>query len=72
MDVTIVYDRSDLVEATVGTVEKNLVEGAMLVVVVLLVLLGNWRAATHRRARHPAFLSLRRSAAWFRADGPAI
>jgi cobalt-zinc-cadmium resistance protein CzcA len=45
MDVTIVYERSDLVEATVGTVEKNLVEGAVLVVVVLLVLLGNWRAA---------------------------
>jgi cobalt-zinc-cadmium resistance protein CzcA len=45
MDVTIVYERSDLVEATVGTVEKNLVEGAVLVIVVLLVLLGNWRAA---------------------------
>lgn len=45
MDVTVVYERSDLVEATVGTVEKNLVEGAILVVVVLLVLLGNWRAA---------------------------
>jgi cobalt-zinc-cadmium resistance protein CzcA len=45
MDVTIVYERSDLVEATVSTVEKNLVEGAILVVVVLLVLLGNWRAA---------------------------
>lgn len=45
MDITIVYERSDLVEATVGTVEKNLVEGAVLVVVVLLVLLGNWRAA---------------------------
>jgi cobalt-zinc-cadmium resistance protein CzcA len=45
MDITTVYERSDLVEATVGTVEKNLVEGAVLVVVVLLVLLGNWRAA---------------------------
>lgn len=45
MDITIVYERSDLVEATVGTVEKNLVEGAVLVVVVLLGLLGNWRAA---------------------------
>jgi heavy metal efflux system protein len=45
MDVTVVYERSDLVEATVGTVEKNLVEGALLVIVVLLVLLGNWRAA---------------------------
>lgn len=45
MDVTIVYERSDLVEATVQTVEKNLLEGAVLVVVVLLLLLGNWRAA---------------------------
>ena len=45
MDVTVVYERSDLVEATVGTVEKNLVEGAVFVMVVLLVLLGNWRAA---------------------------
>lgn len=40
-----VYDRSDLVDRTIGTVEKNLFEGAVLVVVVLLVLLGNWRAA---------------------------
>ncbi|MHB1081643.1 MAG: efflux RND transporter permease subunit [Prosthecobacter sp.] len=45
MDLTVVYERSDLVEATVGTVEKNLVEGAVLVIVLLLVLLGNWRAA---------------------------
>lgn len=40
-----VYDRSVLVEATIGTVEKNLAEGAMLVIVVLLALLGNIRAA---------------------------
>ncbi|BBC72642.1 cation transporter [Altererythrobacter sp. B11] len=40
-----VYDRSKLVEATVGTVEKNLAEGALLVVVVLFLLLGNIRAA---------------------------
>ncbi|MBB5034430.1 efflux RND transporter permease subunit [Prosthecobacter vanneervenii] len=45
MDVKVVYERSDLVEATVGTVEKNLLEGAVLVIVVLLALLGNWRAA---------------------------
>jgi cobalt-zinc-cadmium resistance protein CzcA len=43
--VNTVYDRSKLVEATVGTVEKNLAEGAMLVIVVLFVLLGNFRAA---------------------------
>jgi cobalt-zinc-cadmium resistance protein CzcA len=39
------YDRSDLVNRTIGTVEKNLAEGALLVVVVLFALLGNWRAA---------------------------
>ncbi|MGP1718704.1 MAG: CusA/CzcA family heavy metal efflux RND transporter [Methylophilus sp.] len=38
-------DRSQLVIATISTVSKNLVEGALLVVVVLFVLLGNWRAA---------------------------
>ena len=39
------YDRSDLVNATIGTVEKSLFEGALLVVVVLMFMLGNWRAA---------------------------
>jgi cobalt-zinc-cadmium resistance protein CzcA len=39
------YDRAELVGQTIGTVEKNLFEGAVLVVVVLLLLLGNWRAA---------------------------
>jgi heavy metal efflux system protein len=40
-----VYDRTRLVDATVRTVEKNLVEGAALVVAVLLLVLGNLRAA---------------------------
>jgi len=39
------YDRSILIDRTIATVQKNLVEGAILVVVVLLLLLGNWRAA---------------------------
>ncbi|HUS36871.1 MAG TPA: CusA/CzcA family heavy metal efflux RND transporter [Verrucomicrobiae bacterium] len=39
------YDRSELVGRTIGTVEKNLFEGAVLVVFVLLAMLGNWRAA---------------------------
>lgn len=39
------YDRSELVDRTVATVKKNLFEGAVLVVVVLLLMLGNWRAA---------------------------
>ena len=40
-----VYDRTTLVDATIETVKKNLFEGAVLVIVVLLVLLGNIRAA---------------------------
>ena len=39
------YDRSDLVDRTIHTVAKNLFEGAILVVVILLAFLGNWRAA---------------------------
>ncbi|MEY9555376.1 CzcA family heavy metal efflux pump [Bradyrhizobium japonicum] len=40
-----VYDRTHLVEATIETVEKNLVEGAALVIAVLFLILGNIRAA---------------------------
>jgi len=40
-----VYDRTVLVDRTIRTVETSLFEGAILVVVVLLVMLGNWRAA---------------------------
>lgn len=39
------YNRSDLVNATLGTVEHNLLTGATLVVVILLLLVGNVRAA---------------------------
>jgi cobalt-zinc-cadmium resistance protein CzcA len=45
MVLSTVYDRSELVDRTIGTVRKNLFEGAVLVVVVLMLLLGNWRAA---------------------------
>ncbi|MEN5390068.1 CusA/CzcA family heavy metal efflux RND transporter [[Pseudomonas] hibiscicola] len=40
-----VYDRTALVDRTIGTVSKNLIEGALLVVVVLFLLLGNVRAS---------------------------
>ncbi|UTF60640.1 efflux RND transporter permease subunit [Gilvimarinus sp. DA14] len=40
-----VYDRTTLVDKTIATVQTNLLEGALLVVVVLFVLLGNMRAA---------------------------
>jgi cobalt-zinc-cadmium resistance protein CzcA len=39
------YDRTTLVDKTISTVQKNLLEGALLVVVVLFALLGNFRAA---------------------------
>jgi cobalt-zinc-cadmium resistance protein CzcA len=40
-----VYDRTVLVEKAIATVQKNLVEGALLVVVILFLFLGNMRAA---------------------------
>ena len=43
--VKAIYDRTTLVEKTIKTVEKNLAEGALLVIVVLFLLLGNFRAA---------------------------
>ncbi|MBN7796461.1 efflux RND transporter permease subunit [Parahaliea mediterranea] len=43
--VEAVYDRTTLVDKTIATVQKNLLEGALLVVVVLFLLLGNIRAA---------------------------
>lgn len=45
MVLTTVYNRSDLVNATLGTVEHNLALGAALVVLILLLLIGNFRAA---------------------------
>ena len=39
------YNRTSLVDKTIATVQKNLAEGALLVIVVLFLLLGNWRAA---------------------------
>ena len=39
------YDRTVLVDKAIATVQKNLVEGALLVVVILFLLLGNLRAA---------------------------
>ncbi|UXC39032.1 CusA/CzcA family heavy metal efflux RND transporter [Cupriavidus gilardii] len=40
-----VYDRTRLVDKAIATVKKNLLEGAVLVIVVLFVFLGNIRAA---------------------------
>lgn len=37
-------DRTELVGRAIGTVKKNLIEGALIVLFVLILLLGNWRA----------------------------
>ncbi|MDP4639655.1 MAG: CusA/CzcA family heavy metal efflux RND transporter [Pseudomonadales bacterium] len=42
---TAVYDRTKLVDKTLTTVQTNLAEGALLVIVILFLLLGNLRAA---------------------------
>jgi cobalt-zinc-cadmium resistance protein CzcA len=44
VEIDVVYDRSVLVEATLRTVATNLIEGAALVIIVLLLLLGSVRA----------------------------
>ncbi len=43
--VDAVYNRTTLVDRTIATVQKNLLEGALLVLVVLMLMLGNLRAA---------------------------
>ncbi|WP_177734621.1 efflux RND transporter permease subunit [Flavobacterium inviolabile] len=37
-------DRTKLVNKAISTVEKNLIEGALIVIFILVLLLGNWRA----------------------------
>lgn len=44
VEIDTYYDRTDLVRKTIGTVATNLTEGAILVIAVLFVLLGNLRA----------------------------
>lgn len=45
VEVKTVLNRTNLVNRTIGTVEKNLTEGALLVIAVLFLVLGNIRAA---------------------------
>ena len=44
IEVQVVYDRTELVDHVIGTVQKNLFEGGLLVVAVLFIFLGNLRA----------------------------
>jgi cobalt-zinc-cadmium resistance protein CzcA len=45
VDINPLYDRTKLVDETIRTVATNLIEGALLVIVILFLLLGNWRGA---------------------------
>jgi len=45
MEVNVFYDRSDLIERAVGTVESALLEATILVVLLLLLFLGDFRAS---------------------------
>ena len=45
VEVLPVYDRTKLVDKAIATVQKNLTEGALLVIAVLFLFLGNLRAA---------------------------
>ncbi|MEO0453568.1 MAG: CusA/CzcA family heavy metal efflux RND transporter [Verrucomicrobiota bacterium] len=45
VEIRTVYDRSDVVRATIRTVRSNLLEGAALVIAILFLMLGNIRAA---------------------------
>lgn len=58
IEAKVVLDRGVLVDATVRTVAKNLAEGALLVVAVLFLLLGNIRAALITAAVIPVTMLL--------------
>jgi len=45
IQINTVYDRSELVDETINTVNENIIAGAVLVIIVLLLLVGNVRAA---------------------------
>lgn len=45
VELTVVYSRSDLVDATISTVWHNIIVGASLVIIILFLLVGNIRAA---------------------------
>ncbi len=64
LSVHVVYDRTALVDRTIATVRKNLLEGAALVVVVLLMMLGNFRAALITAAIIPIVMLLTSIGMW--------
>ncbi len=59
IEVTAVYDRTELVDQVIDTVRRNLFEGGLLVVAVLFLFLGNLRAGLIVAAGHPAVDAVR-------------
>ncbi len=67
---TAVYNRTKLVDATIHTVSMNLIEGAVLVIAVLFLLLGNFRAALITALAIPlAMLATASGMLWSRVSG---
>jgi heavy metal efflux system protein len=62
--VHVVYDRTSLVDQVLDTVRRNLVEGALLVIAVLFLFLGNFRAALIVAASIPLSLLCAFPAMW--------
>jgi cobalt-zinc-cadmium resistance protein CzcA len=69
--VEVVYDRGELVHATLATVTKNLLEGGLLVMLVLFLLLGSVPRGRDRRVRDPAVDARRDVPAWSPSTSPA-
>jgi len=44
IDIYPYLNRSDLVQKTINTASQNLIEGGVIVIIILILLLGNWRA----------------------------
>src|SRR5207342_1401080 len=50
---SIVYDRTELVDQVIATVKANLLDGALLVITILFIFLGNLRAGLIAAATIP-------------------
>ena len=64
VQVTPFYDQTELVGRTTRTIVKNLVEGGLLVIAVLFLFLGNWRAGLIVAAAIPLSLLFAFNAMW--------
>jgi heavy metal efflux system protein len=62
--VQTVLNRTELVDATITTVTRNLAEGALLVILVLFLLLGNFRAAVITALVIPVAMLMTASGMW--------